>query len=178
MDEEDIIELDEAVASEGESLFGEVAEDDASSVLSDSSIDALDEVARQNYEREEGLGTTWAFDFEARRYVKRGAEVVKVSEEDALRQWCENALATERYTAAIYSDEFGIETEDIFRGEIEPNAIPATLQQRISEALQVHDRITGIRNFRSQSIANGRTYLVAFTVETTTGSFDVEGRVG
>ena len=68
---------------------------------------------------------------------------------EALRQTVRKILSTERYFCPIYSSDFGVETADLLGGDLalDTDYICAELEQRISEALLVDERITAITEF-------------------------------
>lgn len=68
-----------------------------------------------------------------------------VSEIEELKQAIYKILSTERYKYVIYSFNYGIELSDLFGQP--PQYVCPELQRRITDALSVDDRITGINNF-------------------------------
>ena len=168
-DDEDIIAGDGSTADDGESIFGELDPlvDPEDTVREDSEFEEeLDEQYEQQFE----YGTTWLFDFPSGRFVVSGSgQIPTVSDEDAFAQWCMIALHTERFMATVFSEAIGIEIEDIIREDIPREVAPSTLEERISEALAVHNRFSRIDNFESEFLDNG-TLSLSFDIETTSGS--------
>lgn len=128
-------------------------------------------------------GRTPAFDFTTGRFVRLGDGATPwVSGRDALRQWFAAMLATGRGGCPIYSDEFGIETPDDYIGGVDPQPELATLEERLREAVQFHDRIEDIDDFEvDYDPSTGVITLVDLTIITdeqeavVVGSFDIGG---
>jgi hypothetical protein len=170
---DDIVEEDGALAADDDTMFGAISEDALSSPeLSDDQIDQLQRTALDQYEAQRDIGVEYQFDFETGRFVMRGSDVATVTEDDAIAQWAMNAIHTERFTAPVYSDQFGIEGESVMRAGIAGFGV---LEDRVREALTVHDRIRDISDFTAEWV--GTTVVVRFTIETTTGQVQVEGSI-
>ena len=170
---DEIIEADGAFADDDETMFGTISEDFATTDegLTDEQIEALRNLALDQYEATRDYGWDYEFDFDAKRFVMRGEDVATVTDEDTLAQWAMNALSTERFTALVYSDQFGVEMEDLVR---EGTAAYGLLEERVREALQVHDRIHDIRDFSAYQ--QGTTVVLRFVIETNNGTdVSVEG---
>lgn len=61
-------------------------------------------------------------------------QVITADEVTAWRQWCENILATDRYNHDAYTDDIGIDYDEIFKLN-DPDEIETELEAEISEAL-------------------------------------------
>lgn len=92
---------------------------------------------------------------------------------EAMRQAVEIMLTTERYGFQIYTENFGIELEDLIGKD--PDYIKAVLPSRIRDAFSVDDRILGERNYNF--IVQGDAMLVSFDVDTVYGSFSPEVQI-
>ena len=82
-------------------------------------------------------------------------------------------LTTERFGYQIYTENFGVELEDLV-GE-DADYIEATLPARIRDAFSIDDRILGERNYKFE--VTGDTMLVTFDVDTVYGSFSTEVQI-
>jgi hypothetical protein len=114
------------------------------------------------------LGRSWAFDFQAGQFVRHGLAPAEVHDVEALRVWIEATLRTARFAHPIFSDQYGL--EDV--GLVGTNPDPATIglyADSIRTALEVHDRITSVRDFKFTRDANEDSLFVEFTVVVDTG---------
>lgn len=180
MDEDDIIESDDVAPLSDESLFGQVDDDPVGEPedIVDFGADELAALEDEEYYDQREFGNTWQFDFAAGRFVLRGDsnQVATASEKQAFAQWAMTALHTERLTAFVCSDQFGVEFENIVRsGSVAAEAPSGLVLQAIDEALQVHDRYNGISDF--VATVDGDYMLVQMVIETTEGQVEVESRV-
>ena len=94
-----------------------------------------------------------------------------VDEKDAMRQAIFRILQTERYQYVIYPWYYGIETMDLY-GEPVTWVCPE-LERRISEALVVDDRITGVTDFEFDLESKGVVHA-CFTVKTIYGDIKAD----
>lgn len=94
-----------------------------------------------------------------------------VDEQDAMKQMIFRTLQTERYQYIIYPWYYGIETLDLY-GEPVTWVCPE-LERRISEALAVDERITGVTNFEFDLTVKGVVHAY-FTVKTIYGDIKAE----
>lgn len=93
---------------------------------------------------------------------------------DAVRQAVFRILQTERYQYVIYPWWYGIETLDLYG---EPAGwVCMELERRITEALLVDDRITGVADFEHDTGTKGVIHT-AFTVHTQYGDIKAEREV-
>jgi hypothetical protein len=92
---------------------------------------------------------------------------------EAIRQAIEIMLTTERFGYQIYTENFGVELEDLI-GE-DADYIKATLPARIRDAFSIDDRILGERNYKFE--VTGDKMLVTFDVDTVYGSFGTEVQI-
>lgn len=85
----------------------------------------------------------------------------------AMRQLVDVLLNTERYYWQIYTDNFGIETEDLPGND--RAFIEAELPRRIEDAMSVDNRIEGVENFVFTQTEPG-SLLCTFDVNTVFGT--------
>jgi hypothetical protein len=90
------------------------------------------------------LGKSPVFDYEARRFVRRGAAPVWVSGTRALQQWCEAVLHSARFAHAIFDDEQGVEDLESEIGVLP--AVNSDFAERVTRALMQHDRIAAVED--------------------------------
>ena len=94
-----------------------------------------------------------------------------VDEQDAMKQAVFRILQTERYQYIIYPWYYGIETLDLY-GEPVTYVVPE-LERRISEALAIDERITGVTDFEFDLETKGEVHAF-FTVNTIYGDIKAE----
>ncbi len=93
---------------------------------------------------------------------------------EAVRQAVFRILNTERYQYIIYSENYGIETLDLY-GEPVTWVCPE-LERRITEALTVDSRITGVTDFEFET-GPKKVLHTSFTVHTVYGDLSAEKEV-
>jgi hypothetical protein len=158
---------------------------DADTALDAAEASVLDDPLRTTEPEDPPIpyGRTPAFDFASGRFIRVGDGATPwVSGRDALRQWFGAMLATGRGACPIFSDEFGIENPDDYIGGVDPDPELATLEDRLREGVQGHDRIEDIDDFEvSYDPSEGVITLLDLTIITdeqeavVVGSFDVGG---
>ena len=87
-------------------------------------------------------------------------------EADAMKQAIYKILLTERFQYIIYSDNYGIETMDLYGQPV--SYICPELKRRITEALTQDSRIKSVDNFEFDFPQKGVIYTT-FTVHTVFG---------
>lgn len=97
-----------------------------------------------------------------------------IDELDAVRQAVEKILQTERFRFEIYSDNYGIEIENLI-GE-QYDLVVAEAERIIKEALLNDERIVSIDNVTVTKTAS-ESVLISFIVSTVFGSFSAEQEV-
>ena len=88
---------------------------------------------------------------------------------EAMRQAVEILFTTKRFNYQIYSENYGIELDDLV-GE-DPDYIESTLPERVRDAFSVDDRILREENYVFETV--GDTMTVTFDVITVFGAFNV-----
>lgn len=97
-----------------------------------------------------------------------------VEDLEAVKQAIYIMLSTERYEHSIYSEDYGMEFNDLIGQDVEW-VIPE-LEMRIKEALLMDERITEVTDFAFDTSKKG-IIIVTFSVETTKGTLDIEKEV-
>ncbi|WP_033168358.1 DUF2634 domain-containing protein [Clostridium sp. KNHs205] len=97
----------------------------------------------------------------------------KVDGLEAIKQAIYLRLSTERDDYLIYSEDYGIQLEDLV-GEPDAYVLP-TLQRRIAEALLRDERVLGVEDFYFTEEKGSVT--AAFTVRTDWGDIVMEKEV-
>lgn len=97
-----------------------------------------------------------------------------IDELDAVRQAVEKMLQTERFRFEIYSDNYGIEIENLI-GE-QYDLVVAEVERIIKEALLNDERIVSIDEVIVSKTAS-ESVLISFIVSTVFGSFSAEQEV-
>ena len=89
---------------------------------------------------------------------------------EAMRQAVEIILTTKRFDYQIYTENFGIELDDLV-GE-DPDYIESVLPDRIRDAFSIDDRILSEQNYVFTTV--GDTMTITFDVVTVFGTFSEE----
>lgn len=97
-----------------------------------------------------------------------------IDEMDAIRQSVEKILQTERFRFEIYSDEYGIELENLFGQSFD--LVAAECERVVKESLLSDDRIVSIDDFEIVQQSKSSA-LIAFQVVSVFGAFKVEQEV-
>lgn len=93
---------------------------------------------------------------------------------EAMRQAVEKILLTERFEWVIYSDNYGVEIQDLIGNDFD--LIKSEIERVVSEALLADERIESVDNFDLQQ--TDRSSLVfSFTVLTVFGEINMEQEV-
>ncbi len=122
----------------------------------------------QDLEIEEQPTHTYKMDLE--RAQVRGF----VNDKEAMLQAIYKILLTERFQYVIYSNDYGIETLDLYGQPI--SYVCPELERRISEALCCDGRIQGVDNF-SFDFPEKNIVHATFTVHTIFGDVQAEREV-
>lgn len=117
------------------------------------------------------LGSTYQFDFETGEFVLVDGKLVPVSDVNAIKEWVQKCLRTERFKFKIYArddkNEYGVTIEDLI-GSVLPRAfIESELKREISEALTRHPRISSITDLSVER--DGAKTTIAFELILTDG---------
>ena len=92
---------------------------------------------------------------------------------EAMRQAVEIILTTKRFDYQIYTENFGIELDDLV-GE-DPDYIQNEFPQRIRDAFSVDERILREENYQFNT--EGDTMTITFDVVTVFGTFEEEVQI-
>lgn len=93
---------------------------------------------------------------------------------EAMRQAIEKVLLTERFAWPIYSDNYGIEIQDLVGQDYD--LIKSEIERVVSEALLADDRIDAVDHFELTQTSRTALHL-SFTVTTVFGSLAIEQEV-
>lgn len=93
---------------------------------------------------------------------------------EAMKQTVFRILSTERYQYIIYPWWYGIETIDLYGESV--TWVCSELERRITEALLVDSRISGVTDFEYDLETKG-VVVATFTVSTIYGSLKAERKV-
>lgn len=97
-----------------------------------------------------------------------------IDELEAMRQAVEKILTTERFAWSIYSDNYGVELQDLIGEDFD--LIKSEIERVVSEALLADDRISSLDSFVLIQVS--RTSLqFNFTATTIFGDISVEQEV-
>ena len=95
------------------------------------------------------IGMTWVFDFDRGEFVMHGHAPAEAWGLAAVRQYCLMAVHTARYANDVFTDDFGMEEPEDPIGEVVSDELIADYEDRLREALLVHDRIAGVQEFKA-----------------------------
>lgn len=93
---------------------------------------------------------------------------------EAMRQAVEKILLTERFEWVIYSDNYGVEIQDLIGNDFD--LIKSEIERVVSEALLADERIESVDNFDLQQ-TDRSSLLFSFTVLTVFGEINMEQEV-
>jgi hypothetical protein len=92
------------------------------------------------------FGRTWAFDFEAQRFIRSGTGgPVEVRGEAALIQWMQAVLKTAAGAHPSLPSNIGLDSIDEYIGTPDPSEALADFREDVQRALLVHDRIAAVQ---------------------------------
>lgn len=81
--------------------------------------------------------------------------------------WCEAALHTPLRGYSVFTDRFGMEDPDALVGVLDETELAADYEQRIKDALTVHDRIADVTEFSLER--EGDVVTLSFAITTDAG---------
>lgn len=93
---------------------------------------------------------------------------------EAMRQAVEKILLTERFGWVIYSDNYGVEIQELIGNDFD--LIQSEIERVVSEALLADERIESVDNFDLQQ-TDRSSLLFSFTVLTVFGEINMEQEV-
>lgn len=77
-----------------------------------------------------------AFDWNTGDFIRDGRNMLQeATGVESWQQWCQNCLQTERYKYLAYSEDYGIEVEEVFAASTREEA-ESILTRQITEALE------------------------------------------
>jgi len=106
--------------------------------------------------------------------VQNGRIAGWIDELGAMRQAIEKVLQTERFTWPIYTDNYGIELQDLMGQE--HDLVRAEIERVVGEALLVDERIIDLTHF-TLTQESRTTILVSFLAITLYGQIHIEQEV-
>lgn len=100
-------------------------------------IDEIETEEEEDEDEETVIGYKIApyFDSKSGDFILNGTgQITTADEVEAYAQWCENVVATDRYTHVAYTDDIGIDYSEIFAAKTQEEA-EIIIESEISEAL-------------------------------------------
>lgn len=95
----------------------------------------IDEEEDEDEETVIGYKIAPYFDSKTGDFILNGSgQIITANEVEAYIQWCENVVATDRYNHDSYTDDIGIDYDEVFAAETQEEA-ETILESEISEAL-------------------------------------------
>lgn len=113
-------------------------------------------------------GYSWAFDFEARRFVRQGGSPARVTGFEPLKQRVMMALNSARYAHTVFSRSFGVNRPTLGIGDAGVDAQIAADDWRVQirEALLVDDEIADVAVRVTYDPLEGALLLTSFVITT------------
>ena len=103
-------------------------------------VDESEEVTQEGY--------GYLYDYNNNRVITTiGGKTTKTSEHDAYLYWAYKTVATERFSRAAYSSDFGVEIEAILERDYDRDVAESEIARSITEALEVDDRTKKVSDF-------------------------------
>ena len=119
------------------------------------------------------MKNTFDFDFTNGDFILDGSNVSVLSGIDALRIWIEKVIRTQVGRYPLYSDEYGVNIEDLIIGKgYGFDFIETELKREIQTALLRNSDITAIRSFTVSK--RGTVLDIQFTAVTVYGELTEE----
>lgn len=110
-----------------------------------------------------------AYDYERERLnINPIGQAIEGDAIEAYRFWVIKCLLTERHKYLAYSDDFGVEIEEIIRTNYPRGIAESEMQRTVTEALEVDERTLSVDNFEFEW--SGDALYVDFLVESIYGS--------
>lgn len=131
-------------------------------------LDLDNVIEKMEQEERQIQGKTFLYDFEKGDFVVKDGRLVEVSGKEAIKVWIEKILRTEKFKFEIYKkdeeiDEYGTTIKELIQGRKLPQFfLQSELRREIEEALQKHNEIERIEDFRTEQ--NFATLEIYFTV--------------
>ncbi|MBZ9635492.1 DUF2634 domain-containing protein [Clostridium sp. FP1] len=107
------------------------------------------------------LGKTFLFDFKKGDFVTQNGRLVIATEAEALKNWIEKVIRTEKFKFQIYK-QYGITLEDLVLGNKINIYKESEIRREVTEALLIHPQILDIDMFSLNKNKNMLT--ISFTV--------------
>ena len=108
------------------------------------------------------------FNYEKTRLnVNSVGQVVDGDAVEAYRFWVMKCLVTERYKYLAYSEDFGVEIEEISKANHPRDISESEIQRTITESLEIDERTLSVDNFEFDWSVD--SVLVSFEVESIYG---------
>lgn len=109
--------------------------DETSLFPEDIDNDILEDIEEEEEEAVVGYKISPYFDSKTGDFLMNGSgQIITADEIEAYTQWCENVLATDRFNHDCYTDDIGIDYDEIF-GASDKEEAQAIIESEISEAL-------------------------------------------
>lgn len=128
--------------------------DDTALPIEDDELETftVDEGVVESGEYDEVLpyGTTWKFDFAAGDiYLNDRGQTTLVSDIDTVNEWIFHTLSVVRFESPIYGGDIGTDIDSLLGASILDEYTRSRIEQEITEAIAVHDRISEVHLVRT-----------------------------
>lgn len=111
------------------------------------------------------VGRTWRLDLAAGRLQPEGGLPLPIYGTDAMRQAVEKALRTERASAPVHGDDYGLEAADEqVEGQPFDAAAFADLEERVRDCLLALPWVLDVTNYRAEGSQALDVAVVSFRV--------------
>jgi hypothetical protein len=133
----------------------------------------IPDMSAQTQDSRATYGKSWQFDFETGTFVTNGGNrMVEADEAAALMQWCIGACMTPRGEYLAYSNQYGIDIDEV-RNQPTRKAMELALERTITEAILINPRIDSVKEFRFEWCADG--VYVSFEIQSKVGDSQLIG---
>lgn len=112
------------------------------------------------------------WDYEKNRPIFRGGEPVYVTGKDAVAVWCWKALHTPRFSCAIYSRNYGLDSQELIGRAYTDLLKQAVAARCVQDCLRVSRYVTSVSEISVEF--SGSSLHVSCMVRTIYGSLEVD----
>lgn len=118
-------------------------------------------------------GKSFLFDFKKGDFVYKNGSLVEVEGKEALKTWIEKIIRTESFKFNIYENvDYGISIDDLIGSTLPRGFIESELKRELTEAILRNPLVDDLTDWKFEK--DGSKWTIAFTVETTEETFEME----
>jgi hypothetical protein len=113
-------------------------------------------------------GKSFLFDYETGDFVVKDGKLQEIERIDALENWIQKKLRTEKNKYKIYVNGYGVALSEYITSNFPIAFIKSEIEREVGEALSTNSNIKSISDF--EFTRDKRTLTVKFTVNSVYGS--------